>query len=685
MIVECSYCYKPGSAYKCSACDNFSSLCNEHVQDHICPKCDTQNVTWSDYDTVIEPPWLMEEDNKDSFTYNPNDYNDPGYYDVPYQYGNPQSWQLNENETDIKVDVEEEEEDKQVLIGYSQCEHPDCRNLFHPSEVGLYDCGTCNYVMTLCEKCNSLCPECGNYITSHIQNETSKKTKELKTEYEKLKSDTSLEDELDFIASCDREDEGESSEEIEISPENYKCTNEQVNAYNEKQKNKTIKLLPPYAINDTYCGEYIRQLTLQIKAIEKMTVWEWMVNTALNRLKDPQLAEGQITADFIFKKLDKNKELAIAVLQKLRDRSEELKTNKKGDFHTELIFIIDKSLESENPIRAFYEMQGMLKLTAQQYAGGEGGSGRQHGSGDEKTYRELHEDAIELLKTNLETNSKKPSLAVLHNPDQCVGGPMEILWDDEDRKKTIEAKINYFACQKRVRELTFKLNEPEEWQIVPVDKEKLGKEVNELKEELKILEKEYLEQVFTHVGLSFVNTQIGFCWMPEKGPSKVVHIFNEALKIPFPKTTYMSIGIPIIVRKAQKKTTEKKEKAKNKPKNDTKKRKRMSESDKITKNLFGKKALVDKKRKVIEEELKSKKTPLITNFTVPQNTLPTITLPSIQPTVDFQEGDKVKKKNDFFGVTYTISKINKFKGTAILTNPSLKTPMEVKLSDLKMA
>ncbi|MCI3205650.1 hypothetical protein DBA20_11870 [Pandoraea capi] len=199
--------------------------------------------------------------------------------------------------------------------------------------------------------------------------------------------------------------------------------------------------------------EHARQIRLQIEGINSLSVEQWLGNVLLNRMKstDTQISSkfatdtGKRVAQTIDGYLLKDDELALFFMNTVLRRLEDIVSKHKEYAGNAAVQGIIRAAQTaiavgKNVYLIFRNMNGQMYLDWLAKNGLEGGVGRNSGEGDNTWFRAKFADGIHLASANggaLERN------AVLHNPDQCIGGPMAILWHGREEEAVATLQENF--------------------------------------------------------------------------------------------------------------------------------------------------------------------------------------------------------------------------------------------------
>lgn len=294
--------------------------------------------------------------------------------------------------------------------------------------------------------------------------------------------------------------------------------------------------------------EVSRQLALQLENLNRLSAKQWLINILLNRMKTTeQLVQddyGTGTGKALAAKIDtlliKNGKLARFFMTELKKRMLLLLVGLgAGDELQKLVGgildAIDRGLaaEDEEVYLAFRHAKGLEQLAVLQASGVQGGLGRQQGKGDEKSFRKEFEDGIELCKVNFPELAKN---AVLHNPDQCAGGPFEILWNGIHEAGLLHARDWYRKILPLYqKKLWLVENYRKEPPTIQGSGEKDERMIEKAEEELIQMEDEmeqaasaYLHEIHVHLGNYDVNSLLGKTWM-EALPGQLINRVNILL------------------------------------------------------------------------------------------------------------------------------------------------------------
>ncbi len=304
--------------------------------------------------------------------------------------------------------------------------------------------------------------------------------------------------------------------------------------------------LAPLQVEPKHLEEARRQLGLQLQAINALMAKQWLINVLINRIKttDQQISgvygtkTGQVFAGKIDEILTDNHDLAVLLMTAIQERMEALAKGASpstGEVLTDIFNAAKAAAAADKVYLEFRRRDGLAKMQLLTIAKIRGGMGRQHGTGDEDWFRKQHAVGIELLKKSEPKTYKKN--ACLHNPDQCVGGPMEILWQLAESTALNHAKEEYQAAQfahKQPSSLmtSYKKTPPQDATLVDQGAAKLA----EADKRLTAAADNYREIVKLHIGKSKVNTLLGRAWMARLGSSGAVNrvhaILQAVLNIP---------------------------------------------------------------------------------------------------------------------------------------------------------
>lgn len=214
-----------------------------------------------------------------------------------------------------------------------------------------------------------------------------------------------------------------------------------------------------------------------------------------------------------------------------------------------------------------FEMLGGLRMMGMlNQAGLQGGLGRAHGKGDEKWFRGEFYDGVALLR------GRHPELdrnAILHNPDQCAGGEMEVGGDEYDsiQEAMLEFRTQYGRYHRiinRLGDIRGRLifqrsqlerlenagNQPVRYYsmftnpptaastrqvILELEAESALQRnaLPEVREAMQAAAERYCELLHPHVGNSAVNSHLGRQWMEprraDQGRSRVESMLRQVL------------------------------------------------------------------------------------------------------------------------------------------------------------
>lgn len=312
--------------------------------------------------------------------------------------------------------------------------------------------------------------------------------------------------------------------------------------------------LPPLEteeVKPSLLPELERQLAMQLAGLKQLTMKEWLLNVIINRMKttDQQTRSGdkkknkkQKTqkesrmaklANELAGKIDtilhKNEDVARLVMDAIAERMDRLfdaylkRGAKDIDGFLDIINRIQTAAltarrasgkEIYDTFRALKGLDYMALLTS---AGISGGTGRQSGHGDNTWFRGEYAEGIELLKTYDPERLKKN--ACLHNPDQCVGGYMEIVWQkadfDEHGTPLVEkAKDRYNECfrtyrQAKWRSESYKKDKKKNLELISKGEKELQEACRELEQAIS----DYIGELKKHFGNYDINSLLGESWM----------------------------------------------------------------------------------------------------------------------------------------------------------------------------
>lgn len=327
--------------------------------------------------------------------------------------------------------------------------------------------------------------------------------------------------------------------------------------------------LPTLTVDAVQKDEADRQLKMQLAGLNQLTALEWLENLLLNRLKttDQIIAKGFGTEQGkrlgmrIDRLLYQDQQLARLLMGKIIANMKTLLGTKGLDpkvteFLISIINAADRSLATKdnNVYQQFRVLRGVDNLQMLSRIGLAGGSGRQHGTGDEQDFRKRHLQGIELLKSSSTLYERN---ACLHNPDQCAGGPMEILWQLAHQAQMQRAQQWYNDVLKAFNHAKYLLGS---YQEVPprtsdgeLDQRKIDDAENsylQLEDELEQAAANYMQTVSQHVGNRDVNSLLGSAWMegiPGNQINRVDMILNRVLKLPFDQLGNVQLNVQMDV------------------------------------------------------------------------------------------------------------------------------------------
>lgn len=295
--------------------------------------------------------------------------------------------------------------------------------------------------------------------------------------------------------------------------------------------------LPPLKVNANQLAEAQRQVKLQLDGLNALNAADWLCNLLINRMKtaDARITEaygtegGQLLGGQIEKLLTQNHDVSKLLMTAIENRMTALLPYVKGDVLTTVNAIAKAAADARKVEKVYLEflrLNGLHLMNVLTKAGLAGGIGRQHGAGDEKEFRKAHSAGIDRLKA-AEPDTFGQN-ACLHNPDQCAGGPMEILWSVAQQKTLADARQRAWDAMSAYNQeisQNFGKSTPAK------DAKKLAADQAEW---------DYQQELKKHVGNSAVNSLLGSTWMqilPEgKGViNRLDAILQAVLKIPFDK------------------------------------------------------------------------------------------------------------------------------------------------------
>lgn len=320
--------------------------------------------------------------------------------------------------------------------------------------------------------------------------------------------------------------------------------------------------------------ELRRQVQGQVGGLNAMTVGDWLRNVLLNRMKSIDVIignsvgtkRGTVLANTINDWLYKDDNVARfaldAVLSNLNRLVDKYADYAASPFIAQLYQAALIAREAPKGVYVTFEqLDGMRMMEDLNRMGMEGGFGREHGLGDERWFRSEFLDGVELVKAGGGTTFEKN--AILHNPDQCVGGDMEVA--DEELEALIQARNRFRDASRRMLDLHGTINAREQdlsrvvddhenydarlprWQAtqkifntvkIPSQQEleqraqsltahidQLKEEADSLLEEIDRSSEDYRRLMLPHIGSYDVNSLLGRQWMePVSGgssPSRV--------------------------------------------------------------------------------------------------------------------------------------------------------------------
>lgn len=214
-------------------------------------------------------------------------------------------------------------------------------------------------------------------------------------------------------------------------------------------------VLPPIVLNAENIPEAVRQIDLQMEGLRRMTQRQWLMNVLLNRLKDTDslmagmshthsgtelsLRIGQVVEGDDALARDMLGEVVSRMRQLLR-----LVAPSQDGLMTLIQSIMSIALQAiGRPSQVMYyaDSQGFLdRMRELSRTGLPGGIGRQHGSGDEESFKSTFSRG----KTVIDAHTEEDRLnAVLHNPDQVAGGHLEIFHDATEEDGLQRAQQNF--------------------------------------------------------------------------------------------------------------------------------------------------------------------------------------------------------------------------------------------------
>lgn len=223
----------------------------------------------------------------------------------------------------------------------------------------------------------------------------------------------------------------------------------------EKEEEEDRLVLPAIVLNKENIPEALRQIELQMEGLRLMTQRQWLMNFLLNRMKETDAfvegmshtRSGTHLSLRIRDVVEGDDELAREVMEEVITRMRQLlrtvDPSNEGVMNLieTIMSIALQSIDRSEEVMYYADSQQFLdRMRELTRTGLQGGIGRQHGEGDEGTFK----DTFSRGKTVIDANTEKDRLnAVLHNPDQVAGGHLEIFHDATEEDGLKSAQRNY--------------------------------------------------------------------------------------------------------------------------------------------------------------------------------------------------------------------------------------------------
>ncbi|MDQ1831825.1 eCIS core domain-containing protein [Massilia scottii] len=243
--------------------------------------------------------------------------------------------------------------------------------------------------------------------------------------------------------------------------------------------------LDPLTVSAQLHDEVRRQLTLQLDGLNRMSVKEWLENMLINRIKTADALVGgfatpggmKLAGDIESLLAGRRKlpegsggsqgkdlhALGLLVLDAIVKRMTQLATRLKSGgnqssekFALEVAELAQTAKKHKEPYMQFVSLGGIRKMATISLARLSGGIGRQHGEGDEDWFRKEHGGGVR--EADLQADEQ---MAVLHNPDQVVGGSMDIL-HEESKRRLDAARTGLFRAREVYNSAMNKLSAAQE-------------------------------------------------------------------------------------------------------------------------------------------------------------------------------------------------------------------------------
>ncbi|MDQ1923622.1 eCIS core domain-containing protein [Massilia pseudoviolaceinigra] len=344
--------------------------------------------------------------------------------------------------------------------------------------------------------------------------------------------------------------------------------------------------LDPITVSSPLHDEVRRQLTLQLEGLNRMSVEEWLVNTLINRSKTADaVVKGYATAGGVrlAGKIDsllagrqglpagsgKNEDqdhhaLGLLVLDAIFKRMTQLAARlRRSGNHTAEKFALEvaelalAAKKHHAPYMQFVSLGGIRKMETISVAGLSGGIGRQHGDGDEHWFRKKYARGVR--EVDLKADEQ---MAVLHNPDQVMGGSMDILHEEQSKRRLDAARSSLIRARQVFDSATSKLSAAKEstvsarvltkqpgafknffssstQQEKAYQPEKTNRVaaaqlvVEQAREALEFAETLYHSLIARHFGGSSANSALGAAWLEElegpHGPTRLSRLLDHVL------------------------------------------------------------------------------------------------------------------------------------------------------------
>ncbi|MEZ4297656.1 MAG: hypothetical protein R3B70_22035 [Polyangiaceae bacterium] len=281
--------------------------------------------------------------------------------------------------------------------------------------------------------------------------------------------------------------------------------------------------------------EMQRQVELQVEGLGQMTVSDWLFNALLNRMKSTDVQSSRSAgttggfqlASLVDTTLWRDDGIAHDFMVELAGRLEGALRAAPSKHRATVTRALEAAREAASaPLDVYTTFRtagGLDALEAMNHARLVGGLGRQHGAGDEQWFREQFADGIALLERDPMFTSNN----VLHNPDQCAGGSMLVLSQEEWRALS-DASHEYERARladSRARHLvtSYAANPPsrDTADELKADLDASAADAVRAAAQLAAAERRYMDLMLPHLGNGGVNRALGGHWMEPVGyPSR---------------------------------------------------------------------------------------------------------------------------------------------------------------------